>query len=175
MTSITLHFQADSWTEIATQMHAALGLDRPTQPSTADDFPDDVEGAAAPDPDPIPEPDPVPARPPKATTRKPRSTQSATPAAPAEPEPEIDALGVGVKLEPEKPPRADLPSIEALKAIVTQAVRKAQKKEGPDKILELLPEFKAKTGLGFVMEAEERHRDALANLIETAGLASATA
>ena len=179
MTTITVHFQADSWHEIRYQMYAALGLDYPAQPSTAlNDAPvttlgqifDEEEAKA---PDPIPEPAPK-----KATSRKPRSTQTATPPAP------IDALGVGVELTPEPAPEPepeaseparDLPTIEVLKAIVTQAVRLAQKKEGPAKILELLPEFKTKTGLGFVMEAEEKHRDALADLIDAAGLTEAAA
>ena len=170
MTSITLHFQADSWNEIAEQMrHALFLIPGAPQPSTAG-FPDDVEVNPAPEPDPIP-PEPLPA--PKATTRKPRSTQTATPSAPPtvpepepEPEPEVS--------QPTKPAR-DLPTIEALKAIVTQAVRKAQKKEGSDKILELLPAFKAKTNLGFIMEATDEHRQALADLIDAAGLAEATA
>ena len=57
-----------------------------------------------------------------------------------------------------------------LKATVTQAVRQAQKKEGPAKILELLPAFKAKTGLEYIMNSEEKHREALFELVEEAGL-----
>ena len=170
MTTITLHFQADSWHEIRYQMYATLGLDYPAQPSTSlTNFPDDVEASPAPEPDPIPEPAP---KPPKPTSRKPRSTQTVTPPAP-EPEPE-PAPEPEPELEPEAPAR-DLPTVEVLKAIVTQAVRLAQKKEGPAKILELLPEFKKATGLGFVMEAEEKHRAALADLIDAAGLAGEAA
>lgn len=57
-----------------------------------------------------------------------------------------------------------------LKATVTQAVRQAQKKEGPAKILELLPAFKAKTGLEYIMNSTEAHREALFELVEEAGL-----
>jgi hypothetical protein len=68
-------------------------------------------------------------------------------------------------------PERELPSLEALKAVVTAAVRAAQKKEGPTTILDLLPAFKAKTKLDFVMNAKDEHRPALADLIEGAGLA----
>ena len=156
----TVTFTADNWGVIRAQMFDALGIDPPAQPSTSPAEPLEIE------PEPLPEP-----KPPKPTSRKPRSTQSAAPPEPApelEPEPEPE-------LEPEAPPARDIPSTEALKAMVTQAVRLAQKKEGPTRILELLPEFKAKTGLGFVMEATDAHREALANLIDAAGLVSGTA
>ena len=172
MTMITVHFQADSWHDIRYQMYAALGLDYPAQPSTTlgQIFDEEEEKARLvgiePDPDPAPAP-----KPPKPTSRKPRSTQSAAPPV-SEPEPETEPEP---ELEPEAPPARDIPSTEALKAMVTQAVRLAQKKEGPTRILELLPEFKAKTGLGFVMEATDAHREALANLIDAAGLVSGTA
>ena len=57
-----------------------------------------------------------------------------------------------------------------LKSLVTNAVRLAQKGEGSNKILDLLPGFKDTTGLTFVMNAEDKHRLALYDLIQAAGL-----
>jgi hypothetical protein len=146
-------------------MFEALGLDHPAQPSTALDFPPDdlgedngenplYEPTTAATPDPIP-----PA--PRSHRKK---AAAAPPTAPVKPEP------IETPPDPTPPPARDLPATDVLKAIVTQAVRLAQKKEGPVKILELLPDFKIKTGLGFVMEATDAHRDALFNLILAAGL-----
>jgi hypothetical protein len=84
-----------------------------------------------------------------------------------EPQPPVTAQAPAPAPEPER----DLPSLEALKAAVTAAVRAAQKKEGPTTILDLLPAFKAKTKTDFIMNAREEHRPALADLLEAAGLA----
>jgi hypothetical protein len=65
---------------------------------------------------------------------------------------------------------AYLPSLENLVHAVTTAVRLAQKGEGDDKILDLLPDFKKKTGLDFVMNATDTHRAALFELVKAAGL-----
>ena len=86
--------------------------------------------------------------------------------APAVPEPQPPVAQTSAA-----PAERELPSLEALKAIVTAAVRAAQKGEGPKAILDLLPDFKAKTKLDFVMNAKDEHRPALADLIDTAGLA----
>jgi hypothetical protein len=60
--------------------------------------------------------------------------------------------------------------VDILKQAITRAVRAAQKKEGPIKILELLPAFKAKTGLQFVNDADDKHQAALFELVEDAAL-----
>jgi hypothetical protein len=65
---------------------------------------------------------------------------------------------------------ADLPPLDTLKAVVTNAVRLAQKGEGSKKILDLLPAFKDTTGLAFVMNADDTHRAALYDLVQAAGL-----
>ena len=119
-------------------------------------FPDYEDGADPGDPAPNPAPEAAP-------TSKKRAAK-----APAKPEPAPAAPPPAP--DPATAVARDLPSLDALKALVTQAVRKAQKKEGPTKILDLLPDFKTKTGLGFVMEAEDKHKEALADLIEAAGL-----
>ena len=68
------------------------------------------------------------------------------------------------------PPARDLPALETLKSVVTTAVRLAQKGEGSKKILELLPAFKDTTGLDFVMNAEDKHRAPLYDLVLAADL-----
>jgi hypothetical protein len=164
MTEISITFQGPNWGHIRFQMYEALGIDHPAQASTAPvGFPvdeDNGEGGYDEGPGPgeiTPTPAPAPA-PPRSHKKRAKAP---------EPEPAPEPV---TEPEPEPEPSADMPTIEALKATVTQAVRLAQKKEGPTKILELLPEFKTKTGLGFVMDAEEKHRNALAGLIEAAGL-----
>ena len=69
---------------------------------------------------------------------------------------------------PATPP--DLPPLDTLKSVVTAAVRLAQKGEGSRAILDLLPGFKDATGLAFVMNAEDKHRAALYDLVQAAGL-----
>jgi hypothetical protein len=64
----------------------------------------------------------------------------------------------------------DLPPLDTLKAAVTSAVRAAQKGEGDRVILQLLPAFKEKTGLDFVMNATDVHRRALLEFINSAGV-----
>jgi hypothetical protein len=100
---------------------------------------------------------PAPAAPAPAApkTRKPRAV--APPPAPA-PEPEPEPNGI------------ELPALETLKQVITTAVRLAQKGEGSKKILELLPGFKDKTGLDFVMNAEDRHRAPLYDLVVAADI-----
>jgi hypothetical protein len=71
---------------------------------------------------------------------------------------------------PPPAPTVELPQLDALKQAVTLAVRQAQKGEGSRVILDLLPAFKAKTGLAFVMEAQDQHRLALFELVQEAGL-----
>jgi hypothetical protein len=164
MSEVSVTFQGPNWFHVRTQMYEALGLDHPAQPSTASDFPDYEDGAdpGEPEPDPVPVPSPAPKRSHKKAVA-PAPTPDLAPASPPTP-----------TQEPARPAR-NLPATDVLKAIVTQAVRLAQKKEGPTKILELLPEFKTRTGLGFVMEATDAHREALGDLIDAAGLAEAVA
>ena len=124
--------------------------------------------AALTEPEPEPEPAPAPA------PRSHKKTRNASPApTPPEPAPSVPEPQPPVAAQaPAAPaPERELPSLDALKALVTAAVRAAQKKEGPTTILDLLPAFKAKTKLDFVMNAKDEHRQALADLIEGAGLA----
>jgi hypothetical protein len=76
--------------------------------------------------------------------------------------------------EPELEPVIELPPLDALKSVVVARVKQDQSLP-PDKqvILKLLPAFKDKTGLTFVMSAEEKHRKALYDLCLEAGLAVA--
>jgi hypothetical protein len=109
------------------------------------------------DPEPEPEPalEPAPKR--ARTLRAPRVSTAPPPApAPAAP--------------PAPAPPVNLPPLDALKAVVTNHVRLAQKGEGSKKILDLLPGFKDRTGLTFVMNAEDKHRAALYDLVQAAGL-----
>ena len=103
----------------------------------------------APEPEYVPEPAPKRARAPRA----PR-VSAATPAPVAAP----------------PAPAPDLPPLDTLKSVVTAAVRLAQKGEGSRAILDLLPGFKDTTGLAFIMNAEEKHREALFALVHEAGL-----
>jgi outer membrane biosynthesis protein TonB len=176
MTEVSVTFQGPNWFHVRTQMYEALGLAQPAQPSTASDFPDYEEGfdAGMQMRELIPEPEPAPAAPRSHKKKSAAASPSVSEPAP-KPKPEPEPVP---EPEPEPEPAKaarDLPSVDALKSIVTQAVRLAQKKSGPTKILELLPEFKAKTGLSFVMDAKDVHRAALADLIEAAGLVEGTA
>jgi hypothetical protein len=101
-------------------------------------------------PAPAPAPTPAPAAP---KTRKPRAV-----APPPAPEPAPEPNGI------------ELPALETLKQVITTAVRLAQKGEGSKKILELLPGFKDKTGLDFVMNAEDKHRAPLYELVVAADI-----
>jgi hypothetical protein len=124
------------------------------------DAEDDAEPARGNGADHEPEPAPEPAkraralRAPRVSVAPPPVSQA--PAAPPAP--------------PAPPPPLDLPPLDTLKAIVTNAVRLAQKGEGSKKILDLLPAFKDTTGLTFVMNAEDKHRVALYDLVQAAGL-----
>jgi hypothetical protein len=107
-----------------------------------------------------PEPEPTPAPEPAKRARAPRAPRvSPVPAAPA---PAAAAAPT--------PPPVDLPPLDTLKSVVTAAVRLAQKGEGSKAILDLLPGFKDATGLQFVMNAEDKHRAALYDLVQAAGL-----
>lgn len=172
MTSISLTFQGDSWFAVRAQMYDALGLPIPAQPSTAGDMTvsekrittlaeifDEQEARREPEPEAT-----------VAAPKPPKKARNVPPPVAPEPRPAVP--------EPQPPvaqtsaaPERELPSLEALKAIVTAAVRAAQKGEGSKAILDLLPDFKAKTKLDFVMNAKDEHRPALADLITTAGLA----
>jgi hypothetical protein len=66
--------------------------------------------------------------------------------------------------------RDDIPSLDAIMQALTQAVRLAQRGEGPRKILDLLPAFKDSSGLTFIMNATEEHREALFDLARDAGI-----
>ena len=66
-------------------------------------------------------------------------------------------------------PRSWRPGLTGLRLQKGHCSVPAQKnKKG--KILDLLPDFKETTGLDFVMHAEDKHRKALYDLIQNAGL-----
>jgi hypothetical protein len=109
-----------------------------------------------------PEPEPTPAPEPAKRARAQRARVSAVPP-PAAPAP-----AAAPPAPP--PPPVDLPPLDTLKSVVTAAVRLAQKGEGSKVILDLLPGFKDATGLQFVMNADEKHRPALYDLVQAAGL-----
>ena len=176
---LKITFEGDWWA-VRAQMYDVLGLDHPAQASTAPNpttlaqiF--DEEEAKKPEPDPAPAQTPLaPAPAPKRSHKKAPPPPPPVSAAPA-PEPEADEHPAFTPPDPvpeyvdsiEEP--VALPPLDALKSIVTSAVREAQKnKKG--KILDLLPDFKEATGLDFVMHAEDKHRKALYDLIQNAGL-----
>jgi hypothetical protein len=140
-------------------MSQLRGVSAPSSTDFPDDNDEDIQGEAAPGPEPEPEPEPAPAPEPELTVKAPSpKAKKAKPAPPPTPEPEPEAT------------EAPLPSLEALKTVVTQAVRAAQQKKGPARILELLPAFKTETGLEYVMNAQDEHRPALFSLLQSAGL-----
>lgn len=159
MAKVTITFEADSWDEARTALTMTINdIHGPTQNSvamTSEDFPPfttaDLGPASEPTltPAPAPEPEPAPAPEPKKAT-KPKPTPAKAPAIPLR----------------------EIPPLDALKGAITAAVRAAQNNGGPKEILDLLPGFKAKTGLSFIMHAEEKHREALYDLVEAAGLAA---
>jgi hypothetical protein len=115
-----------------------------------------------PKPEPEPEPEPTPAPEPAKRARAARAPRVSAVPPPAAPAPAAAA--------PPPPPPVDLPPLDTLKSVVTAAVRLAQKGEGSKAILDLLPGFKDATGLAFVMNAEDKHRAALYDLVQAAGL-----
>ncbi len=169
MTQINIAFQGVSWADVRFQMLDALGLhNEPPKMTTLGEIFDREETAIAAERQPdAPEASAAtaPAKPKKARNLAPPAAPAVQPLGP-EPQPPV------VEAPAAKPNGAarELPSLDALKAVVTAAVRLAQKNEGPKTILDLLPEFKTKTKLDFVMNAKDEHRPALAELIEAAGL-----
>lgn len=160
MNKIVLKFKADSAGELAQlvagfHMLQTLPPETPSESELMDDAQtlSDEEYDAKNSPEPAPESAPSPA-----PAKKTRGSRAAPPPiAPSEP-------------PPPPTPAIEYPPLDTLKSIVTDAVRKAQKGEGPKAILELLPKFKDTTGLAFVMEAEDKHRAALYDLVVTADL-----
>ena len=162
MTRVSLTFEADSWEDLMARIRAAgqaanSALLQAYEPRPLEEVLKEPEPEAEP---------PAPPKPKKARNIPPPAAPEPTPKVP-EPQPPVIAQAPAPEPEPER----ELPSLEALKAVVTAAVRAAQKKEGPTTILDLLPAFKSKTKLDFVMNAKDEHRPALAELIEGAGLA----
>jgi hypothetical protein len=77
-----------------------------------------------------------------------------------------------VQTQPDTPSAQDkdsLPSLDILKNAVIAAVKKARANGGGG-IVDHLPEFFNKTGLPFVMESQEEHKQALADLLAKAGI-----
>jgi hypothetical protein len=139
----------DPLTDVALQNEAEAR--EAYQKEIDEDDAEHVKGNGA-EPEPAPEPAPKRARAPRA----PRVSVAPPPVSPA---PAVAPA-----------PPVDLPPLDTLKAIVTNAVRLAQKGEGSKKILDLLPTFKDTTGLAFVMNALDEHRPALYDLVQAAGL-----
>jgi hypothetical protein len=197
MVPITITFTADSGDELAELLRGYVASGGPpewfgkTPPPSEPKILADAESLSDEDYDvrysdddngqmpiePGPQPQPVKAQ------RKPRSRAVPAPAAtllgsPNGPDPAAAAAATAqpepVQTPPPPPPAPtiELPQLDALKQVVTLAVRQAQKGEGSRTILELLPAFKTKTGLAFVMEAQDQHRPALYELVQAAGLAA---
>ena len=169
MTKIVLTFEGSSWAEIEDHMRDALALGKlkvPGGASTAlNDFPDNAdlpepEAVVPDDPDAVAPPTAAPPVAPRRSHKKANSAQAPAPATAPEPAPEP---------LPE-PTTREIPPLDVLKSAVTKAVRAAQKNEGNKKVLDLLPGFKQKTGLDFIMSAENKHRVDLFDLIEAAGI-----
>jgi hypothetical protein len=163
MTRVSLTFEADSWDDLMARIRAAgqatnSALLQAYEPRPLEEVLKEPEPEAEP---------PAPPKPKRARAAPPAPTPPEPALNVPEPQPPVTAQAPAPAPEPER----ELPSLEALKAVVTAAVRAAQKKEGPTTILDLLPAFKAKTKLDFVMNAKDEHRPALADLIEGAGLA----
>jgi hypothetical protein len=150
MTKVCVTFEGDDWYEVTSHMCDVLGLDRlpsgmPSARTTAKSEP---------------EPEPEPRK--SARSHKSKPALVATSPVEKEPEPVTTATPA--------PAARTMPPLDVLKQAVTTAVRAAQKSEGPKTILEMLPLFKKETGLDFVMNAQEEHREALFELVEAAGL-----
>jgi hypothetical protein len=181
MNKIAISFEGVSWFDISSQMYAALGLDRPAAPSIAGEarlqtigeiYAEQGEAQAPPT---EPEPAAPPVAPAKRSHKKANSSAAPAPASAPEAAPEpLSVVDLKIPAGPPGQPEAEreIPALDVLKSAVTRAVRAAQKKEpgASPKILDLLPDFKRKTGLDFVMSAEDKHREALFDLIEAAGL-----
>lgn len=179
MPKFTLEFEADSLEELMGQILAMLGKPYANQQAAADEaaatlaraFPEDGDSAEASE-TPVPNGDGT-----KRGRGRPKKTTvtpvEAKPETPPEPEPEKVKSAGRQMLEAAATQQGmseTLPPLDVLKAAITTAVRQAQKGEGDPAILGLLPGFKTETGLPFVMNAEEKHRPALFNLIKQAGL-----
>ena len=168
MTKVSLTFEADSWDDLMTRIRAAGQAANDVLLEACEPRP---LGELLKEPE-APEPAPAPRSHKKARSASPAPTPPEPEPAPKVPEPQPPVVvQAPAAPAPEPEPERELPSLEALKAVVTAAVRAAQKKEGPTTILDLLPAFKVKTKLDFVMNAKDEHRPALAELIEGAGLA----
>jgi type IV secretory pathway VirB10-like protein len=127
-----------------------------------------VPPKAAPTPEPtLPPPAPAPVPEPVAESFPANANEEeepkrgrGRPRKPPVPEPEV----VAALVDPSLPP------LDTLKSAITVAVRAAQKNEGDLRILELLGPFKARTGLDFIMSAQEQHRPDLFQLVQDAGI-----
>lgn len=159
MTKISVTFEADSWAQLTADLRSAIHTmeHMPAQPTTVDKIFEQEEARLAAEAFTS-----APAAPKAKAPTKKRPESVVAPPPPPAPEPEPPG-------EPEPEP-VEIPTLEELKQAVTVAVRAAQKNGGPRKILDLLPDFKASTGLDFVMNSKEEHRGALFDLINKAGI-----
>ena len=173
MTKVSLTFEADSWADLMTRIRAAgqaanSALLEACEPRPLGELLKEPEA---------PEPAPAPRSHKKARSASPAPTPPELEPEPApapkvpEPQPPVaQAPATAIPVAQAAAPERELPSLEALKAVVTAAVRAAQKKEGPTTILDLLPAFKTRTKLDFVMNSQEQHRQALYDLVTQAGV-----
>lgn len=168
MTKIVLTFEGSSWAEIEDHMRDALALGKlkvPGGASTAlNDFPDNAdlpepEAVVPDDPDAVAPPTAAPRLRRGARTRKRIRRKRPRPRQPPNPRPNPC---------PSRR-RARSPSRRAQERSHQSRARRA-KNEGNKKVLDLLPGFKQKTGLDFIMSAENKHRVDLFDLIEAAGI-----
>lgn len=151
MGRIRVVFEAETPQELATLARNYVQGLLPHGPEPAsEDFPES-------DPALEPQPEPEPAQPRRGRGRPPKAVPAAVAAATTMPEPEP-----APEPEPE-PVHEELPPLPVLVEAVTVAVRNKKKE-----ILDLLPDFKAKTGLNYVAYAEDKHRQALFDLTQAA-------
>jgi hypothetical protein len=156
---MTLTLEANDWPDLEAQMRAMLALHG--TPNTPGNVIFEVDNDKPEWSEPSRKPELGEAL--SAPTTKRSHKSKPTPVTMPEPEPQPEPT-------PAPPAKRELPPLDLLKQAITVAVRAAQKSEGPKTILELLPEFKRETGLDFVMNAQEEHREALRDLVEAAGL-----
>lgn len=124
MTRVSLTFEADSWDDLMARIRAA---GQAANAALLEAYEPQPLGELLKEPE-APEPEPAPAPAPRSHKKARSASPAPTPPEPApnvpEPQPPVTAQAPAPEPEPER----ELPSLEALKAVVTAAVRAAQKK-----------------------------------------------
>jgi hypothetical protein len=170
-----LTIEADNPQELR-QALASLMVPEPPVAIAADDVaiatpPSKQHHANGPVPEPEPVPEPAEAAAPAAAPRTRRKKETPAP----EPKSQLaQQLEASAELEAQKQAGpavgSHVPTLDRLKEVITLAARAAMKNEGPKTVLDLLPAFRDATGLDFVMNAEEKHRQALYDFATQAGV-----